>query len=456
MRLLRRVSGQVLVLLVLMIVTVMGIASLAVDVGVAYGLKAKLNSAVDAAAIAALKERTSATGNDESAITAASEYLEANFPYKSLGVPHPSYDISISGNNGAFVATVTATTVSPTVLAKVIGWRGLTVSAKSEATRSDLDLALVLDTTGSLDPVFDIVQARTGEFVNRFNPNYDRIALVPFATGVAMTDVGGELVLTDGVEINKSARGFNKSEIANAIANLRAEGQTDSELGLRMGIIELNKVKNPAARRAIVFFSDGAPNVFTGKFEVQGSAEPEHGNLYSMIRDDKNNEGTYDPRDISAANLRHDKKPKKLKLKKLPQNGGGNRIGSVDLTPELPITTSQRRLSLDAKGNELKCSANSAARNLVENVANYARSQGIVIYSLGYGYQLEQPEMSGSNCPGIDKEVGSLIMKRVANTRDSDTYNPGQPSGIYCHAPTADQLAPCYDAIINALLRLTR
>lgn len=90
MILLRRLNekGQVVVLVALSAVVLLGLTGLAIDSGIGYGVKAKLNASVDAAAIAAA--RAVATGDNDGARVvaarqAAERFFAANFPNGWMG-----------------------------------------------------------------------------------------------------------------------------------------------------------------------------------------------------------------------------------------------------------------------------------------------------------------------------------------------------------------------------------
>lgn len=451
----RNPKGQVLVLVALIMVVIVGVAALAVDLGMAYGVKAKLSAAVDAAAIAAVKERTSASGSDSSASQAANCYLKANFPYQAMGVAQPVCDVFLDTSNGVWTASVDATTVVPTRFAQVVGWSGVTVHANSQATKAEIDLALVLDTTSSLRGVFGSVRDGAINFLDNFNQTGDRVALVPFATGVSVSDAGGELVLKEsGVEINKYGRGFDKNAVVTGINAINIdpfpgnETYTNSEFGIRMGMYQLDKVQTPAPQRAIVFFSDGVPNTFTGKFPIDAAGNAQSGSLYSEAADGKI------PHSLYLTDTRTDGLPATISLYRVPDNGGGNKIGTVEILPTLPVDSPKRPVKfVGSASTDQKCDVNYASRNLLESVANYARSRGIVIYTLGYGKKLEEADITG--CPA-SVEKGSTILKRVANSRDSDTYDSGQPTGLYCYAETAGDLRRCFNRIANSLVRIKK
>jgi hypothetical protein len=98
--------------------------------------------------------------------------------------------------------------------------------------------------------------------------------------------------------------------------------------------------------------------------------------------------------------------------------------------------------------------ANNAARNLLEIVANAARSDTtgaypIRIYTLGLGDLLNQNA-------GIVPETGSSILKRVANDPSSPNFNSTQLAGQYYFAGDPAQLNAAFEAVRNQIIRLSQ
>jgi len=54
------------------------------------------------------------------------------------------------------------------------------------------------------------------------------------------------------------------------------------------------------------------------------------------------------------------------------------------------------------------------------------------------------------------EEWGENILKRLANSADSDTYNSSQPTGMYVFASDETQLDAAFQTIANQILRLTK
>src|SRR5262249_53155223 len=96
---------------------------------------------------------------------------------------------------------------------------------------------------------------------------------------------------------------------------------------------------------------------------------------------------------------------------------------------------------------------NNAARNLVEIIANAARSDtgdyGIRIYTIGMG-ELVRYKL------GTRKEMSEEILKRMANDSTSPDFNSVQLEGKYYFAQTADDVGPAFQALQNQIIRLSK
>lgn len=468
-------KGHVLVMFAITLVVLIGMVGLAIDSGLAYGVKAKLSSAVDAAAIAAGRALGTGASDGEriaNAQAAAQKYFDGNFPDKYLrATPSLKSVDAVHNSDGYWEITATASAVMPTNFIRVLSLNEVNVAAVAETIRRDIDLVLVLDTTGSLGPpwspsgTFDQVKSAAVNFINKFSEGTggDRVGLVTFAMGGVVS-----------VPINKTAaRGFNKAQLTNAINALSNSGGTASAEGMRRGFNELNAVPATirSSLRIIVFFSDGAPNGLPATFTRAGGP-PITGDLYagpmgidngsqsywtaradSLYRSDQRNslQGTYS--DINV----------------LPLNSGASLgltgVGSIPLASNRNV-----RSLIGTPPTNNRCNANKAARNMLENIANVARAQNVVVYSIGLGNLLNQLEVIGCSydppnrpyapglCPGFPDcpECGCNIMKRVANTSDSFNYDRDQPVGKFIYAASASELDEAFSDIAGEILRLTK
>jgi len=463
----RRERGAVLILTALTLIVLIGAVGLAVDSGRGYGVKARLNAAVDAASIAAARALSEGITDAERISRArdtGTRFFNMNYPPNFMGSTVSSPTINAQRlENGRWVVDVSATADMPTTFMRVLGRTEYDVAAQGQAIRRDLDVVLVMDTSGSLAPPTSpsstfptLKNAAINSFIAKFvdGAGGDRVGLVTFASGSVID-----------VPINKNNnRGFNRSQVVNAINALDAEGATASADGLSKGVSELNAI--PAAIRSslrvILLFSDGAPNVVNGQFRrannrtVTGNlySETTNGNMTNCRSSDgacrmfpanqrNGNESWY-----SSVNRPGVSRPE---ISHLPLTGSGS----------TPLTSFNNRRTLQAAGgasgyphDNSRCNVNKAARNMVENIANSARNSDIRIYTIGLGNALNTLEIDFCGYT-LANERGSTILKRVANAADSDPPNTNQPRGLYCHAATASDLNRCFSSIASEILRLT-
>lgn len=452
-------KGQIIVLVAIALVVFFALAALAIDVGISYTVKAKLNSAVDGAALAAgraVKQGTSDSERENNARNAADKFFTANYPsgyMKSTLSSGPTTNVT-HNTDGSWTISVTARAIPPLYFARAVGWSTLNVRANAETTVRDLDMILVLDTSGSLNTptgTFGALKTAAMAFIDRFQDGNggDRIGLVTFASGAVLN-----------VPINKDAtRGFNKATINAAIAGLAdpTSGATDSEEGMRRAQVDLDAI--PVALRSslrvIVFFSDGAPNMVSGTFNNGGTTR--RGDIYS----ETTSGGppyrffTRTSRDTQQSNADY--------ISYLPNNDFDSLLPWCDTLAEtVPLASYRSQRTFTMSGGNIvntRCNVNKAARNMVENVANNIRSgsgtNAATIHTLGLGGALNDLEITF--CGYLSSEErGANILKRLANTADSDTHNSAQPTGIYAYAADASQLDSAFQAIANQILRLSK
>lgn len=143
-KLFRAEEGSVLPVVGILVVAIIGSAGAAIDTGRGQLVKAKLSSSLDAAGLAA-----GSTVNTANLQSEATKYLNANFD-NYMGATITSMTITPNADNSVF--SLAATAEVPTTFMKVLGIEKITVGAESEITRanSGLELALVLDNTGSM------------------------------------------------------------------------------------------------------------------------------------------------------------------------------------------------------------------------------------------------------------------------------------------------------------------
>ena len=191
--------GAIAVLFALLLMPLLGFAGLAVDGVLLYSVHGKLQDALDAAALAGAR-RLRDPGRDD----IISEFFRANYPAGYLR--STELDLSIDDGNaldGQLVLSATATV--PTTFSRIFGFDEVTVTASTGVLREPrgMELALVIDTTGSMDNLagggdsrtrMQAVQDTALDLVNNLYGSDEIVdnlwvSLVPFTTTV---NVGAE------------------------------------------------------------------------------------------------------------------------------------------------------------------------------------------------------------------------------------------------------------------------
>ncbi len=453
-----REKGQTIILVALLITVLLLFVGIAIDSGIAYGVKAKLSSAVDAAALAAgkaLGQPGTDAGRIANATSAAETFFAANFPDGYLMAAPTLQNTVIAPNDpipGQWKITVTASATVPTIFLKLGGRTTFTSQSAAVATRRDLDMAFVIDTTDSMEDVsggVNGVRSAATTFVNYFIESSDRMALLHFAYGTVVDD-----------PIRTSVRGFDKSSVTSNINSLNYNlgGFTNYSEAFWRARDQLNSIPdaNRSSQRVIVFFTDGSPNSLSATFTHMPG--PSQTTRTGVIQTSAGATGT--PEGLWEVGQQNTPSPSPWHpgnilnyiSPTLPQYfnctfGNTNPTAYTEF-PVWPHAAVGPRNALSLNASATYANINRASRNLPEDMALSARLQGIFVYTLGLGDHLNE-------ATGPDNERGDILLKRMANDPTADTYNPGQPVGMYCYAADTEALRQCYDKVASKILRLT-
>jgi hypothetical protein len=364
----------------------------------------------------------------------------------------------------------------PVTLMGLLGFGDVTVTAEGGTIRRDLDIVLVLDSSGSIGTALPGLKTAAINFVNKFNAgsNGDRVGLVTFASGGVLD-----------VPIDKTgARGFNKTTVTNAINALTSTGSTAAAEGMRKALNDINGVPVAArsSLRMIVFFSDGAPNDVPAKFCngavtlglcTASAANQPSGDLYSetdnttRITSPTLCKTSLEPCRVYLPASRDSQFPSNYPdIATLPVSGFPltDVLGAAIPASEIPLASYNGVRALDLVNpvngvlfpyRNTRCNVNKAARNMVENVANTARSQNIKLYSIGLGDAVNALEINFSSYLLVN-EGGANILKRLANAADAVPRNAAQPTGLYVWAANASGLDAAFSTIASEILRLSK
>jgi hypothetical protein len=467
----KRQQGSVSILVAVSLAVLLGVAGLAVDSGLGYMIKARLDAAVDGAVIAAGEAVTRGANQAEqttNAIQAANSFFAANYPAGYLGSSTTLGTPSIVFNKGTVTIDLAAQAQVPVTFMKTMGFNVLNVATSAQAIRRDLDMAFVIDTTSSMSDTATqkAVRASSAAFLNNFNVSSDRVALMHFATGTVV-DVPFK---------SDQTRGFDRTTMTNLISKYSFTGNTASVDAMWNAKYQLDHViTQPSSLRVIVFFSDGAPNSFAASFGAlttcsQGSNTIKSGDAPPTATSYSNNPGAFADMTKQSTALSGATCNDAVADNVTAMPATYNVHAALDPDSTLPVITTSPRVVTSAmptigpiKNNKLTtaqlnnalikyANVNNASRNLLEGMAAKARAEGVFVFALGYGPYLLTKTGAGSG------ELGSDILKCIANSPDAPSrcYNSNQPTGVYCYAATTDDLKPCYAQLASAILRIAK
>lgn len=261
--------SQALALVALLLLVFIGAIGLAIDLGLIYYTKSEVTRAVDAAALAgaaALPDQSLATArvheyltlNDVDPATATIE-----FPWGEGGEPRK-------------LVSVTATKTAPLIILKAFGLGDVTVESSGEGEQASVDIALVLDISGSMcndypgqqggancpstpgyppgqwEPMLHLKEAAQ-IFVDAMDPLYDQISLTTYSTRANVE----EPLTQDFDDINSE------------IDDMWPGGYTNIAEGILYGIDELEKFPPDGTARedsvaVLIVITDGRANRVPG------------------------------------------------------------------------------------------------------------------------------------------------------------------------------------------------
>jgi hypothetical protein len=483
----RKDKGFTLTYMAVMLTGLCLFTGLAVDSGRGYVVKAQLTKAVDGAALGAARALNSGDPRAE-----AVRIFKANFPAGYLGTntsPDPTaaadfFTVTTDVARGVNIVTVQAEAHLPTTFMRLGNFQELQVNSMGEATRRMVDLSLVIDVSSSIGWRWPYVRDAARAFVNSFAQSHDRVSLIFFHNGGQVIDQ------------MPPGRGFNKPVVISHIPNGLPGGSTAMVQGLFRGWDELRTVSNgqQSSLRVIVLFTDGCSN------SVPGIWDPGAPGVSRGLRTWDFPDNGADPDSQTHANPRIEGLYDTVTGS--PSPGMGNtpttgcgcvpggawccgytlpgapwmptqgyisnaRSGGMQTTFPLMTNTltvngvaqNVRRPMTGTPGPGGKYPAkitniNNAARNLVEIVANAARSDNtgdypIRIYTIGMG------ELLTYNLGPIQEQAHD-ILKRVANDKTSPDFNNAQLEGKYYFAQTEADVGPAFQALQNQIIRLSK
>jgi len=274
-----RRSGQrgfAIIFYATMLFFVIACVGLAVDVGTIYMIKARMSSAVDAAALAAGRSvnlATTLSTAQSNAVTTADNFFAANFPngyFNTVGTPTVTptltQETDSNGNpNGVLDIAVNASVTAPTYFMNIFNVHNITVAATGTASRRGLVLMLVLDTSSSMNTATtptacQAMVTAAQNFLTLLSP-YDEVGLVTFDLTATMKD----------------SPTTSRTQVDADIAAITCGSNTNTISALELAYEQIKKAGLPLALNSIILFTDGSPNGITANFPVRAVVDSRHG-----------------------------------------------------------------------------------------------------------------------------------------------------------------------------------
>jgi Flp pilus assembly protein TadG len=251
-------------------------AGLAIDFAVLYSVKARLQTAVDAAAVGSGSTLNRGSTMDTAAVQdVAQRFFDANYPAGYFRTSFVSYNATpVQGALGVRTITVNASQHVPMLFLRVLGINQSTVAAMAQVTVRFVNMILVVDRSGSVfRATFNGVNTRdiVDSDLHQFVDPSDGSASPYFSDGrdnIGMVTFGGSWRLDFPLSVNFQS---GTPHIGTAIDNIdwNTNNSTNTADGLFHAYRELEKLAQPGALNVIVMLTDGRPTAFSGTFPLR-------------------------------------------------------------------------------------------------------------------------------------------------------------------------------------------
>lgn len=174
-------TGQVWILMAISVTTLVLVLALVIDAGIVYTKRAALVKAVDAAALAGI--RNYGQGVPQAQQLALGVFT-ANYKQNGLDAQAPSATATFSLDNGNPVLDVAGKSFVKPVFSLVLGLNQIELNSRAQAKRAKLVLALALDRSKSMQDNGGCQQlppaAKT--FIDYFDDSFDLASLTTYAS----------------------------------------------------------------------------------------------------------------------------------------------------------------------------------------------------------------------------------------------------------------------------------
>ncbi len=436
-------NGQAVVFASFFTLALLIIGGVSVDSAHVFLSKSKAQRAVDASAMAGITQYENGI-TDPVQIKAGAEKM-ARFNLNRSNIKDSEIEIlsaslNVDANRVARL-TVNGTIKSPTFFMRMIPGPALdtvTIRVKSTSKRNPAVISLILDTSGSMDgSKIQALKNAANAFVDSFENGLDSMAIVGFSYRANL--------LSQMAPVNKTA-------LHNIINSVSADGWTNISEACSMGRKQIENTNNPDAVKAILLFTDGAPNAYRAYF-LNGK-NPLTKNYPTV------NPQYYDYIIYANESPRRVIVPSNLSVKCSAGSSSlsncFNNFGYKD--SKMNTRVSSATISLNNSNTAI--SKESFHLGIIET--DYAKGEAITMYTVGLGTQATQGADVYQDVLD-DQKIKSYFLRRVANDpagKNDPVFpnlpnNPAHPAGIYFQTPNPADLVGMFQTVAKRIkLRL--
>ncbi|HTX36525.1 MAG TPA: pilus assembly protein TadG-related protein [Bryobacteraceae bacterium] len=505
----RGTRGSTLILVLMMLpLFLIPLVGLAIDGTMLFIVQTKLSSAADGAVLGAGR----LLGTTANTTEIAGEFLNVNFPAGYWGSSNLQSNITSTDSLGTHTIAISTSVQVPLLFMRVLGQSYSIVGANATATRRDTRVVLILDRSGSMnttDPISGLNVCTTmlssaEEFTGMFTPGTDELGLVVLQGSALVAYPETRPYNNSPTSSGGPDTGFATSSTAGPmftqISTIVCGGGTATPEALSLAYIELQKAHNRDLNtngvdndmNSIVLFTDGvadsiavspnsaqSPNIsvvssgsgctyksttVTADTMMGWMAAPgnppswgtsqglyllsAYSSAYSLTNWLKNPTGDEVESNPTAAvsgcsSLGNNGNFTLNGLSKIPPYDiyGNSTSGNAYINSTLDYNGTAYNPNAPTTGYQVALAAWNATDNVGQTIRAQTAIGPITIYTIGY---------TG------DGGTDSALLKRLANTQDSTSYNPSEQTGLYVQVDSADQLSSAFMQVASSMLRLSK
>lgn len=434
---------------------------LAVDGAVVYMLRAKLQSATDAAAVAGARSFSnglSQPAQESSARTTAIRFFRSNMTsaWSPLTAPDPTVTFPSSSQPRTITVNVASSAVAPTYFMKVLRFNSVNITAVSQAVRREVKIMMVLDRSGSLatSGSCDDLRESARSFVNSFVDGRDQIGMVTYGTSYRVD-----------FPITKFFKSGGGTSLPTMVGNINCTGGTNSGAAYWTGYQQLLVNPEPGVLNVLLFFTDGQPNtVHAPNLQVLGTSTCDNtatkSGAIAPATNGVNVLGIYRTAPSGPPPVTSDQSFVSGSSDCYYSNNGASQVyrdinGLAPTTNETDVfgnsflgyKTTIRRLGNGRININDHETVTNAGINTLDNAARAARNDA-------FGRNLELITFAiGLGGTGAAEDE---LMHRVANTALSTNVQNDRPKGMYIKADNVTQLDEAFAQLASETMRFAK